>query len=105
MQLVQFTSIFAACVIYFWPLLRSLQTGLIWANNTSFAPQYALSRMHKSPQETQGSTMTSQSKSRDRRDYIEITTDIDILRGANGQGSISATEKYNLAWNHTPIMS
>ncbi|KAK3944392.1 hypothetical protein QBC46DRAFT_216068, partial [Diplogelasinospora grovesii] len=78
-QFVQCTSISTACVVYFWPLLRSLRTGLMWANNTTFTSQYALSKLSGSnPSRDARSQDTSEgvpSQHRDRRNYIQITTD------------------------------
>ncbi|KAK4216302.1 hypothetical protein QBC37DRAFT_417370 [Rhypophila decipiens] len=51
-EIIQFAAISTNCVVYFWPLLHSLRTGLMWADNlgtrgatdtSSF--QYALSNM------------------------------------------------------------
>ncbi|KAI1762687.1 hypothetical protein GGR53DRAFT_500385 [Hypoxylon sp. FL1150] len=45
-QLVQFTSFSATCIVYFWPLLRSLQSGLMAANtNTTFTSQFPLTKL------------------------------------------------------------
>src|SRR3569833_2521197 len=81
MQFVQFTSISTACIVYFWPLLRSLRSGLMWANNTTFTSHYALSRMRHtdvSRAKTASSQGTLSSHSRERKDFIQITTEYAI---------------------------
>ena len=42
-QIAQFASIAAACVVYLWPFLQSLRSGLMWADNlneSAFSSKY-----------------------------------------------------------------
>ncbi|KAI1378115.1 hypothetical protein F4677DRAFT_453775 [Hypoxylon crocopeplum] len=97
-QLVQFTSFSATCIVYFWPLLRSLQSGLMAANtNTTFTAQFPLVKLSRqTPEESQsiGATTFSQ----DRRDYVEITTDIAVSQSGHGTQSLPPAERYNFTW-------
>ncbi|KAI0517030.1 hypothetical protein F5B22DRAFT_144125 [Xylaria bambusicola] len=77
MQLVQFTNISTACIIYFWPFLRSLQTGLIFHNKDGLKLQYSLTKMRKLGSKDSGnSALALNQAARDRNDYVEITTEI-----------------------------
>lgn len=89
MQFVQFASISAACAAYFWPFLRSLRSGLISADNRAFTSQYALSKLRGTPHSgANGDLVTgTSSKSRDRSNYIKITTDNTVTTTTRGQGS------------------
>ncbi|KAK5625193.1 hypothetical protein RRF57_000909 [Xylaria bambusicola] len=79
MQLVQFTSISTACIIYFWPFLRSLQTGLIFHNKDGLTLQYSLTKMRKlSSKDSGNSALAPNQATRDRNDYVEITTEISV---------------------------
>ncbi|RWA05138.1 hypothetical protein EKO27_g9967 [Xylaria grammica] len=78
-QATLFASISAACIVYFWPFLRSLQSGLVSANNKSFTSQYVLSRLPK-PQERISKhaaldVRSVMSSARDTRSYVQITTE------------------------------
>ncbi|GAW20776.1 hypothetical protein ANO14919_102870 [Xylariales sp. No.14919] len=78
-QATLFASISAACIVYFWPFLRSLQSGLVSANNKSFTSQYVLSRLPK-PQERISKHAAPDVRSvmrsaRDTRSYVQITTE------------------------------
>ncbi|KAI0010442.1 hypothetical protein F4779DRAFT_306936 [Xylariaceae sp. FL0662B] len=100
-QLVQFTSFSATCVVYFWPLLRSLQSGLMAANtnNTTFTAQFPLMQLSRQTLEKSQSTgATTVSQNRGRRHYVEITTDIAVSRGGRGTQSFPIAEKYNFTW-------
>ncbi|KAI1173214.1 hypothetical protein F4777DRAFT_462878 [Nemania sp. FL0916] len=65
-QTVTFSTITSACILYFWPLLRSLESGRIWGNSTTFQSEYPLrslkARLHSS----------QLSKSDDNRPYVNI---------------------------------
>lgn len=78
-QFVLFTSVSSACAVYIWPFLRSLRSGLMMANNTQFTSHYALSKLsNTNPVTIPRSIATLGSKNRenrDRRDYIEVTTE------------------------------
>lgn len=71
-QLVLFTSMVAACVIYFWPFLRSLQSGLMSANTSTLTSHNPLTRASKG---TPKSTLLNSGGSSppQKRGYIEIT--------------------------------
>lgn len=76
MQFVQFSSISTACFIYFIPFFQSLQSGHLGTISTTSPPKYPLAAMPKATQETLTTLgQTNTSTSRDRGDYIEITTD------------------------------
>ncbi|KAI1204115.1 uncharacterized protein F4807DRAFT_375227 [Annulohypoxylon truncatum] len=87
MQFVQFASISAACAAYFWPFLRSLRSGLISADNKAFTSEYALSKLRGSARNGANVDMVSgtSSKSRDRSNYIKITTDNTVTTSERGQ--------------------
>ncbi|KAI2463018.1 hypothetical protein F4781DRAFT_151366 [Annulohypoxylon bovei var. microspora] len=89
MQFVQFASISAACAAYFWPFLRSLRSGLISADNKAFTSEYALSKLRGTARNGANVDMVSgtSSKSRDRSNYIKITTDNTVITTERGQGS------------------
>jgi hypothetical protein len=72
MQLVLFVSILAACVVYFWPFLRSLRSGLMSANATTLTSQYPLTRPSKGTFRNKESNL-SPSAIRKKRGYLEIT--------------------------------
>lgn len=99
MQIVLFTSILASCVVYLWPLLQSLQSGFRLANNPKGLHEHPLKPLSKStlPKSHSGAA-TFDSRTRDRREYIEITTDINIHQVGKAEASIPPTERYNLAW-------
>lgn len=82
MQLALFASIFAACIMYFWPFMRSLESGMMSAHTATFTSQYPLTRYYKSKSDKgQSSRATASSDGRSRRDYIEIRTDIAVIPG------------------------
>ncbi|KAI0909412.1 hypothetical protein F4823DRAFT_562965 [Ustulina deusta] len=89
MQLVLFTSLLAAYIIYFWPFMRSLQSGLMSANASMLTSQYPLTRTAKG---TTNSTTTKSATSShtNRRGYIEITPAYRLahLASAKSQPSI-----------------
>ncbi|KAI0880233.1 uncharacterized protein GGS22DRAFT_175496 [Annulohypoxylon maeteangense] len=89
MQFVQFASISAACAAYFWPFLRSLRSGLISADNKAFTSEYALAKLRGSARNGANMDMVSgtSSKSRDRSNYIKITTDNTVITSERGQTS------------------
>ncbi|KAK4031495.1 hypothetical protein C8A01DRAFT_51440 [Parachaetomium inaequale] len=105
-QFVQFTSISAACLTYFWPLLRSLQSGLMDAHNTNFTSQYSLSALSqgKSKMNKSSTEGTTTSRDRNRREYIEITTDYrvnvggDIMEGRE-RGLDLNRDRYERVWH------
>ncbi|KAK6828335.1 hypothetical protein PG990_009947 [Apiospora arundinis] len=73
MQLAQFASISTACVVYFWPLMQSLQSGIMQVNNTSLVSHYPLATLSRSTQKESDSTVTTSS---DRKGYTRITRDV-----------------------------
>ncbi|KAI1099539.1 hypothetical protein F4804DRAFT_79623 [Jackrogersella minutella] len=104
MQFVQFGSISAACAAYFWPFLRSLRSGLISADTKAFTSEYALSKLRGSARNGANIDLASgtSSKSRDRSNYIKITTDNTVTMSTRGQGSGNeqpmGTEEYMKDW-------
>ncbi|KAF2270616.1 hypothetical protein CC78DRAFT_137569 [Lojkania enalia] len=44
-QIVQFLSISTVCVTYFWPFMKSLRSGLMWTDGSTFTTQYVLSNL------------------------------------------------------------
>ncbi|KAI1455335.1 hypothetical protein F4805DRAFT_275624 [Annulohypoxylon moriforme] len=104
MQFVQFVSIASACAAYFWPFLRSLRSGLISADNKAFTSEYALSKLRGTARNGANVDMVSgtSSKSRDRSNYIKITTDNTVTTSERGQGSASneplGSEGYMKDW-------
>ncbi|KAI1078492.1 hypothetical protein F5B20DRAFT_547215 [Whalleya microplaca] len=99
MQFGVFTSILASCVVYLWPLLQSLQSGFMSANNPEGLHEHPLKSLSKPtlPKSHSGAA-TLDSRTRDRREYIEITTDIDIHQAGKAEASLPPNVKYNLAW-------
>jgi len=88
-QLAQFTSLFAACAVYFWPLLRSLRSGLIWINDVTFSQQYTLKTLTTpdSRRLESNGVPNDASTNRNRRNYVRITTDISLsMESGQGQG-------------------
>ncbi|CAJ2508290.1 Uu.00g094760.m01.CDS01 [Anthostomella pinea] len=92
-QFVQFTSITASCVVYFWPLLKSLQSGFMLANDPKSSHQQSLATFSKPTLPS-----TRPSRNGDRRPYIEITLDVEVHQEGNTASSIPAAERYNFAW-------
>ncbi|KAI1174993.1 hypothetical protein F4777DRAFT_552144 [Nemania sp. FL0916] len=96
---VQFTSISASCIVYFWPLLRSLQSGLMQLNNssalTSHYPLAMVSASHPSGLGSNG--LTENGQGTHRREYIKITTgySVDISNKSSGQEQHSEYGNYN----------
>ncbi|KAI2626989.1 hypothetical protein GGS26DRAFT_147777 [Hypomontagnella submonticulosa] len=88
LQFVVFASISSACAVYFWPFLRSLQSGFLQANGSSYTSPYILAQLSASARsrEQSGGGRTIDSQGRNRKDYIKITTDLSI----------------NVAKNHEP---
>ncbi len=78
-QAVQFTSISAACVAYFWPFLRSLRTGLMSSNNKTFISRYTLGGLNLPDVSDQGGVMGQR---RSHRDYTRVTMDNAIVSNA-----------------------
>ncbi|KAI2635819.1 hypothetical protein GGS26DRAFT_589485 [Hypomontagnella submonticulosa] len=96
MQLALFASIFAACIMYFWPFMRSLESGMMSAHTATFTSQYPLTRYYKSKSDKgQSSRATASSDGRSRRDYIEIRTDIAVIPGGQPKAPLPAAKIYN----------
>ncbi|KAH9897508.1 hypothetical protein F4778DRAFT_771912 [Xylariomycetidae sp. FL2044] len=90
-QVVQFLSFAAVCVVYFWPFIKSLQGGLERSSDTNMVSQYVLNASHNKSRTTGGGVgggggrtskgaasllMPPGSGQRaDRANYIELTTD------------------------------
>ncbi|KAJ8132579.1 hypothetical protein O1611_g1049 [Lasiodiplodia mahajangana] len=75
MQLVLFISLVAAYIIYFWPLMRSMQSGLMSANASMLTSQYPLTRGSKGTQKSsqKSTTLKTVTTSHLGKDgYIEI---------------------------------
>jgi hypothetical protein len=72
-QIVQCASISTACLAYIWPLLKSLQSGLIWADNAAPSIRSPISSHRKWRPGTYGSHASEASqKEEPRKKYIEI---------------------------------
>ncbi|CAJ2502235.1 Uu.00g096290.m01.CDS01 [Anthostomella pinea] len=106
-QLVQLFGISTACVIYFWPFLRSLSTGQMWANNTTFPSKYALSKLsvpNRSGQHVSPGSPTA--KDRSRRDYMKITAENIVtltVRAPGPEQDVSeGMHRYKQSWNNVP---
>lgn len=79
-QFVQFASISTACIVYFLPFFRSLQSGLVWANSTTNPSKYSLSAMPKGTKDTTSKNSEfNNSNSRGRRDYVQIVTENSVI--------------------------
>ncbi|GAB1319327.1 hypothetical protein MFIFM68171_09537 [Madurella fahalii] len=78
-QVVQFAAISTTCFVYFWPLLNSLRSGLMWADNmgaTTSSFYYSMSKRSRSHGAGASRAMTESvdSGNPSRRTYIRITT-------------------------------
>ncbi|KAI1123878.1 hypothetical protein F5Y10DRAFT_250904 [Nemania abortiva] len=92
-QATLFASISAACVAYFWPFFRSVRSGLVSANITTFSPSYALSKLPK-----QGSKQASvdvRGAFGDNNNYIKITTKTSV----HSTTSTSQKETFLHTWD------
>lgn len=81
-QLVQFTSIFSSCVVYFWPFIKSLQSGLMRVDASALISQYPLvspSKLHCS--------------------RTESTTAIVSAMGPQHQGPVRVTREYQITFD------
>lgn len=89
MQLVQFLSIATACLVYFLPFLRSLQSGLLWAHNTTaYTSNYSLSHITRQPRARllrTNETIPPSTKF-DRR-YVETRTENVVVTKSRSQDS------------------
>ncbi|GAW20381.1 hypothetical protein ANO14919_098870 [Xylariales sp. No.14919] len=81
-QLVLFASLLAAYIIYFWPFLRSMQSGLMSANAATLTSRYPLTRTSKRP--TLKAVMSSHIT---KRGYIEIIPTLSLARLAPSKTS------------------
>lgn len=73
-QVVQFLSFFAVCVVYFWPFIKSLQGGLERSSDTNMIQQYVLSHRSRSRGVEGGSlSLPSRNQRGNRSNYIELT--------------------------------
>ncbi|KAI0381276.1 hypothetical protein F5Y04DRAFT_255159 [Hypomontagnella monticulosa] len=96
MQLTLFSSIFASCIMYFWPFMRSLESGMMSAHTPTLTSQYPLTRYYKSRSDKgQCSRATASSDGRDRREYIEITTDVAVVPSGQAKSPIPPPRIYN----------
>ncbi|KAI0475479.1 hypothetical protein GGR56DRAFT_646137 [Xylariaceae sp. FL0804] len=120
-QLALFASMTTACIIYFLPFLRSVQSGLLSANPQGLTPHLtltSLSKAHLMKKSTNASSSSAAAAAasdrsggggggttwpRTRRDYIQIRTDVAVIRGGkahvqkheSGMGSRNAqTDNY-----------
>ncbi len=75
-QFTQFASITSACIVYFWPFLQSIQSGLLGLHNTSRDPQYPLVRSSGS-REFSGEPDASRRSSAGiiEHEYLDLSTD------------------------------
>ncbi|ORY01976.1 hypothetical protein BCR34DRAFT_618181 [Clohesyomyces aquaticus] len=69
-QVVQFSSVSTACIAYLWPFLRSLRSGLLWANNP--ATNYGLSNVSGGSKPAVSSGLSGR-KDKDTRNFVKIT--------------------------------
>lgn len=76
LQLIQFASVTAACVVYFWPFLRSLRSGLMQANNPLFVASHSEFALSNFSRAEMGNSRTEESsayiQNRSRSGYMEI---------------------------------
>lgn len=81
-QFVQFASISATCVVYFLPFLRSLQSGLVWGDNTTFISNHSLAKMSKPSRDATNERSNGSSnyeRNRGHSNYIQITTENSVM--------------------------
>ncbi|KAI1393101.1 uncharacterized protein F4822DRAFT_383571 [Hypoxylon trugodes] len=99
-QLVQFTSFSATCIVYFRPLLLSLQSGLMAANtDINFTTQFPLIKLSREKIERSQSTReTKASQNHEGGNYVEITTDIAVSQDGHGTQSLPNAERYGFTW-------
>ncbi|KAK4107239.1 hypothetical protein N656DRAFT_849605 [Canariomyces notabilis] len=89
-QLVQFASVSATCLVYFWPLMNSLRSGLMWADNIESRMSSSRLGMSKFSNKSRGTggaaTATihsvAGSDTPSRRNYIKITTGYAVSSGS-----------------------
>jgi hypothetical protein len=90
LQLVQFASVSATCLVYFWPLMNSLRSGLMWADNIESRMSSSRLGMSKFSNKSRGTggaaTATihsvAGSDTPGRRNYIKITTGYAVSSGS-----------------------
>ncbi|KAI0098774.1 hypothetical protein GGR51DRAFT_537428 [Nemania sp. FL0031] len=70
-QLVLFISLVAAYIIYFWPLMRSMQSGLMSANALMLTSQYPLTRGSKGTEQGAAINTVITLNAR-KKGYVEI---------------------------------
>ncbi|KAI1251358.1 hypothetical protein MGN70_005926 [Eutypa lata] len=76
-QVVQFLSFLAVCVVYFWPFIKSLQGGLERSSDTNMISEYVLTNRSRASR-AKGTTSLSIPPSNyrgSRSNYIELTAD------------------------------
>ncbi|KAI0468729.1 hypothetical protein F4859DRAFT_490137 [Xylaria cf. heliscus] len=102
-QATLFASITAACTAYFWPLFRSIRSGLVSANITTFSSSYALSRV---PKLQRGNKVTTDKRGapwEDTQSYVKITTDTTVNSTSSRQETVDEIsfqrERYIDSWN------
>ncbi|KAI6083297.1 hypothetical protein F4821DRAFT_245095 [Hypoxylon rubiginosum] len=72
-QVVQFLSFLAVCVVYFWPFIRSLQGGLERSSDTNMISQYVLSKQSRPSRSKVASlSIPPSNQMGDRSNYIEL---------------------------------
>ncbi|KAI3342534.1 hypothetical protein F4824DRAFT_495483 [Ustulina deusta] len=85
-QATLFASITAACMAYFWPFFRSVRSGLVSANITTFSSPYALSRFPKLQQQANQATADVRGALwGDTENYVKITTDTTVRSTSSQQ--------------------
>ncbi|KAI0877811.1 hypothetical protein GGS24DRAFT_446054 [Hypoxylon argillaceum] len=82
-QATLFASFSAACIAYFWPFFRSVRSGLVSANITTFSPSYALSKLPKV--NSKQASVDVRGAFGDNSNYIKITTDTSVHSTASTQ--------------------
>ncbi|KAJ8121038.1 hypothetical protein ONZ43_g2411 [Nemania bipapillata] len=92
-QATLFASFSAACVAYFWPFFRSVRSGLVSANITTFAPSYALSKLPKI--QSKQASVDVRGAFGDNSNYIKITTDTSV----HSTTSTQQKERYINTWD------
>ncbi|KAH9883707.1 hypothetical protein F4778DRAFT_624657 [Xylariomycetidae sp. FL2044] len=87
-QIVMFTSIAAACLVYFWPFLHSLQSGTMSANPSTLTSHYPLSKLsNMNLRKARSMTLNTFPSQNDRNQYIEITTDTSVVHSSRREQS------------------
>src|SRR5262245_36710996 len=90
-QVVLCTSISTACMAYIWPFLKSLQSGLFWADHT--VPNTANPTVNSSKSPSNLGQSASRRREEDRRAYVEIAMQVSVRKDNIGEGKIIGEER------------